>query len=276
MSPRGEGSSAGRRLLSRPAAIRGAVLGAAIGLIARDLDLQAIAPEGSRRPSLVLLAAAAGLVIGATRFRWVVTTAALALGALWTLVAFTPLSHWLGRDLVRSDRPAPADAVVVCASRLQPNGDPTVVALSRLVTGVRLLCEGYAPRLIVPDAPTRPRGYREAAASLALGCGSDREFVTVEPAHSTREEALVVQRLCRGRGWQHVIVVTSPFHSRRAAAAFEATGLRVTSCPALETRFDAGRLLRSDEALRAFGGIVHERLGLWIYRHRGWIAPELH
>lgn len=257
--------------LARLAAV-GALLGATIGLIARELDFQAVVSGGSRRPSLVVLASLVGLLIGSTRLRWLLVAATAAMGALWAVVAFTPLSPWLARDLVRRELPVPADAIVVCASRIQPNGEPNVEALSRLVTGAELLARGYAPRLIVPAAKNRGHGYLEAATALIHDGHRAPEILTVEASRNTRQEALRVAQLCRERGWPHVIVVTSPFHSRRAAAAFEAAGLRVTSCPAIEPRFNPASLRRSDESLRAFGGIVHEKLGLWIYRRRGWIA----
>ena len=42
--------------------------------------------------------------------------------------------------------------------------------------------------------------------------------------------------------------------------------------PAVETLFDLETLDRADDRLRAFGHLLHERLGLWLYAFRGDIA----
>jgi len=67
--------------------------------------------------------------------------------------------------------------------------------------------------------------------------------------------------------------VTSPVHSRRAAAVFEAQGIQVISAPTREAKYDIDELEGFDDRLRAFTDILHERLGLWIYRRRGWVDP---
>jgi uncharacterized SAM-binding protein YcdF (DUF218 family) len=66
-------------------------------------------------------------------------------------------------------------------------------------------------------------------------------------------------------------VVTSPTHSRRACAAFEREGLAVVCVPAVETQFDVESLEKPNDRVRAFGPVIHERLGLLVYRRRGWI-----
>ena len=73
------------------------------------------------------------------------------------------------------------------------------------------------------------------------------------------------------RGLKRIIVATSPTHTFRGAALLEAQGLEVMAAPARETRFDLENLDKSEERLFAFGTIIHERLGIWVYRRRGWI-----
>ena len=89
---------------------------------------------------------------------------------------------------------------------------------------------------------------------------------------NTRDEALRVAERFRSQGWRRLLLVTSPTHTRRAAAAFERAGVaEVIAVPAVETWFDLERLRRSDERLWAFGPIIHEWIGLWVYARRGWI-----
>jgi uncharacterized SAM-binding protein YcdF (DUF218 family) len=97
------------------------------------------------------------------------------------------------------------------------------------------------------------------------------EVVSVGRIRNTHDEAVAVARLFRERGWSRVLAVTSPTHTRRAAAALEKEGLRVFAVPSAETRFDLERLRRPGDRREAFAAIAHERVGLLVYRRRGWI-----
>jgi hypothetical protein len=45
----------------------------------------------------------------------------------------------------------------------------------------------------------------------------------------------------------------------------------VFAVPAVETRFDLERLRWPGDRREAFAAIAHERIGLLVYRRRGWI-----
>ena len=51
----------------------------------------------------------------------------------------------------------------------------------------------------------------------------------------------------------------------------EKQGLVAISVPSVETNFDLEQLRLPGDKRRAFGVIAHERLGLVVYRRRGWI-----
>jgi uncharacterized SAM-binding protein YcdF (DUF218 family) len=99
------------------------------------------------------------------------------------------------------------------------------------------------------------------------------EVVSVGRVRNTRDEAVAVARLFRERGWTRVLAVTSPTHTCRAAATLENEGLRVFSVPSVETRFDLERLHWPGDRRESFAAIAHERIGLVVYRWRGWLAP---
>lgn len=52
----------------------------------------------------------------------------------------------------------------------------------------------------------------------------------------------------------------------------EKEGLTVVSTPSIESRFNIDELDTAGDRLVAFGSIMHERLGLWVYARRGWVA----
>lgn len=250
----------------------GAALGAVVALLAADLGLYGALSYWDDSAPFVVALAVLGALAAPTRVRGAFVAAATGLGVLWLAVAFTPLSLALTGGLVRRDAPRSADAVVVLSSNLQDDGDPTPVELQRLTRAIELVAQGYARRLVVTELqpPAPPHAPRAAAACTRLGVACD--VVSAGLARNTHDEAVIAAELFRARGWRTLLLVTSPTHSRRAAATFEARGLEVVSVPCVETKYDLESLSRPRERLDAFGSALHERLGLWLYRRRGWIA----
>ncbi len=251
-------------------AATGLAAGAAAGLLFGDLGLeQALSYDGDRA-LVTLIVALAGAVVWLGRARVLLAGVLAMLAALWLVVAATPLSRALGRGLVRADVLAPSDAIFVLASSVQSDGDANASTFARLHHGIALARAGLAPRILVADVFGDP-SHAEAARQMLRQIGVDVPVERVGRAANTHDEALAAAQTCRARGWRRVIVVTSPLHSRRAAATFERAGLEVISSPAVETRFNVEALLGADDRVEAFGEIVHERIGLLVYRWRGWI-----
>ena len=253
--------------------LTGACYGLLAGILIKDLDLTTVVSFWGDRSLVAASAALVGAALWPTRLRGLLGWGVLSLAILWSAAAFTPLTTWMARGLERRDALRKADAVFVLASYLQQDGEFSTAAMSRLLRGLELLAEGWAPRLILPELPHGP-SYRSAACEFMNRFGLDYEIVSVGPVRSTHDEAIAVAEAARDFGFEHLLVVSSPSHTRRAAAALEAQNIRVTSVPAQETTFDYGNLhdnWRGDHRLRAFPMLVHEHVGLLVYRLRGWI-----
>ncbi len=197
--------------------------------------------------------------------------AAASLAVLWLAVCFTPLSAWLAQGLVRRDTLQSADAVYVLASNVQRDDEPAPGAASRLWRAMELLAQGRTTRLVLSEIPPPAGRYEPLARAWLSTFQLDRELIVIGPIENTRQEALGVGALCRARGFERLLVVTSPTHTLRACAAFECVGLSVVCVPAIETQFDLENLPKPTDRVRAFGPVIHERLGLFVYRRRGWI-----
>ncbi len=249
----------------------GLAAGALAGLIVADLNLPSLVSYFGDRTYLVPPIAALGALLWLTPLRRAAGVVVVILALLWLAVAFTPVTSWLAEGLVRRDPVEAADAVYVFASRVQEDGDPTTDAMSRLLKGVGLVTEGRAPRLLVSEVAPPAGPYAPLAQAWVAEFAPRGEVVAVGRIRNTRDEATAVAKLCRERGWKRVLAVTSPTHSRRAAAALEKEGLVVFSVPSVETRFDLERLHWPGDRREAFAAIAHERIGLVVYRRRGWI-----
>ncbi len=249
----------------------GLASGALVGLVILDLDLPSIASFWGDRTPLVPAAAVLGALLWLTPLRRLVAASAVGVALLWLAVAYTPLVPWMADGLVRRDPPQLADAVFVFGSRLQADGEPTTDAMSRLLKGVELVAEGRAQYLVVSELPAPSRRYAPLAREWTKRFAAGREVLSVGPVRNTHDEAVLVAQLFRAKGWRRVLAVSSPVHSSRAAASLEHEGLQVVSVPAVETRYDVEVFERPGERRAGFGAIAHERVGMLVYRRRGWI-----
>jgi uncharacterized SAM-binding protein YcdF (DUF218 family) len=251
----------------------GLAIGGLAGFSARELNLQDLISFWHSTVLWVPIGALLGASVAVTRARLPGLLVAAALFAAYLTVAYTPLTASLARGLPRRDQPdpRPADAIFVLSSRVQADGEPTSVALARLVHGLELVGEGRAPRLVVSEASPPEQSYERLARAMMANLGLKGEVLSVGKVGNTHDEAVATAALFRKLGLHRVVVVTSALHSQRAAATFEHAGLQVWSDPAPEVDFDLETLDWPDERLRAFGSMIHERVGTFVYRRRGWL-----
>ncbi|HXY41844.1 MAG TPA: YdcF family protein [Vicinamibacteria bacterium] len=263
MARRGEGGVAARFGV-------GLAVGGVLGLIVFELELAGLLSFWGDASWLAVATALACGLLWLTPLRRVVAAAAVATALLWLAAAYTPMVARLRDGLERRDSPAAADAVFVFGSRIQHDGDPTSEAMSRLARGLQLVAEGHSCRLVVSEQ-RRSRSYAAIARAWAQDFAPKTEIVAVGPIVDTHDEALALARLFHSRGWRKVLAVTTPAHTRRAAACLEAVGLEVISVPSVETRYDYETLDEPRDRLRGLSAVLHERIGTFVYRRRGWI-----
>jgi len=153
----------------------------------------------ARRPSLFLKILVC-MVIG---------LALVWFGRGWCLTA-------MGRLLVRDDGPSHADMAVVLAGDFSGN---------RIMRGAELVKQGYVPRVLV-SGPDMLYGLYECdlAIPFAVKHGYPESWFIREPneARSTREEAAAILPDLRRRGVHRFLLVTSDYHTARAARIYRA------------------------------------------------------
>jgi len=236
-----------------------------------DLGLMGLLPFLRGSFPTVLIAAALGALIGLTRARILLHLSAVAAIVLLFVVCYSPLAARLAQPLKLESPPAKADAIVVLAAQIQPDNDFEYHSQARIVRGLELMKGKFAPRLVLTELPPPYGSHRVAVATLTARLGIACPLVTVGPVRNTHDEAVLVNRLARERGWKRVLLVTSPTHSRRSALTFRKAGLEVISTPCRETYFDLEKLDKPGDRINAFEAAMHEIVGLRIYRARGWL-----
>ena len=259
----------GRRERLRRAGL-GVALGGLSGMLCKDVGLPAAVSYTGSEVFLVLCFALIGGFVALTPTRRVAVAVPALLAALWLVVALTPLSASAVTLTERVDPEETGDAIFVFSSSIQPDGEPDVGSMARTFHGVELAARGRAPALVVSEA-----GEGQGAGNLARAWTSELHLATevldVGRIGNTHDEAVALAALAKTRGWTRIVAVTSPTHSKRACATLERQGLVAIASPSSETRFDLPALPSADDRLRAFAQILHEVVGSWTYRRRGWI-----
>ena len=161
------------------------------------------------------------------------------MGAISIVVVLVGIGHWL--DV--SDPLAKADAIVAIS------GDTG----ARTDTAVALWKQGYAPLLIFSGGSSDPESVASAELMKrsAVAAGVPENAIAVEGASATTEEnAERVAELMKARGLASAILVTSPYHQRRAAMLFERefgrASLTFTNHPADDPDWDPNLWWTSD------------------------------
>jgi uncharacterized SAM-binding protein YcdF (DUF218 family) len=141
---------------------------------------------------------------------------------------------------------------------------------------------GKAPVLVLGGAFVKLDGVERDEAELVRRFITERrlvpgEVIALPRCTDTRHEAQRVRQLVQERGWSRVLLVTSANHMRRAVATFRTAGVEVTPAPCnFLTQVSLGDSPRGFSVPRAggfvkFGIWLHEQVGWWVYRKRGWV-----
>jgi len=165
------------------------------------------------------------------------------------------------RWLVVEDPLERADAALVMT------GD---VDYERTVAAAHLMEEGYARILVLTGGEPWPGDSAQSLRDRAIQEGVSPAQIRVETTSaSTRESLVAVRPILRAEGVRSVLLVTSPYHQRRASMAARKAlpGVRIISRPAPSARWAPKAWWASAYRRRI---VMKEYLKLGYYILRGW------
>jgi uncharacterized SAM-binding protein YcdF (DUF218 family) len=257
--------------------LAGAVLGTLCAVCAQVLGVQQLL----RRPELALYVPAAiiGAILGATRLRPLLWMAAGVIALLCIVVAYTPIVSALAEPFIRRDSiPPRVDAIAVLSGGFTPDGMVDSETLDRLLSGLALARRGLAPVMLV-SRERKDLGGKSVSDSADLRnvtalFGAPTPTIFVDSVTTTRTEALRMRAIARANGWETLAVVTSPLHTRRACATFEAVGFKVVCVPAAVRESGLSPGSNAEDRLHAFRSWLYETFATDSYRRRGWIPQS--
>lgn len=208
---------------------------------------------------------------------------------IWSMpVTGDALLGWLERDFEyrAAEEVTAADAIVVAGGAFSsglgqwpyPDAGGNV---DRYWHAARLYHAGKAPQVILSGGrdPRRPESWSEAESGAIflrdLGV-PDEALILESRARTTRDNATRVAGIAERRGLDEILLVTSAAHMRRTLATFRGAGIDArpvaTDFSTVDDRpVDPRRYLPGAGGLARSTSAVHEIVGVWYYRLRGWL-----
>lgn len=191
--------------------------------------------------------------------------------AVYLLLFYTPVLWWIASPLKISAPPVSADAIVVFAGGVGESGKLGTGMQERVSQAVALYKAGFAPHVILSSGYVFTLHEAEIMKGIAIGAGVPAEAIVLEEhAATTYENVTFTHRILAEQGWKRVLLVSSPYHMRRALMTWRhaAPDVSVTPTPVPQSEFYASAWGASFDQIR---GILHEYAAIVSYWWSGRI-----
>jgi uncharacterized SAM-binding protein YcdF (DUF218 family)/glycosyltransferase involved in cell wall biosynthesis len=183
----------------------------------------------------------------------------------------TPLPWIAAEPLRRSDPPRRVDAIVVFAGGVGESGQAGQGYQERVEWAIELYRAGWAPHLVFSSGTRHSFSEVEVMQALAISRGVPASAIVLEDrAASTADNVRYSAAIMGREGWRSAIVVSSPYHMRRASLVFRriAPDVDAVYTPVPRTSFFSER--RWGASWAQIRAILHEYAAIAYYRWRGW------
>jgi uncharacterized SAM-binding protein YcdF (DUF218 family)/glycosyltransferase involved in cell wall biosynthesis len=195
----------------------------------------------------------------------------LAVAVAYALVFHTNMVWWAAAPLRVSAPVAHADAIAVFAGGVGESGKAGGGTQERIQHAIDMYRTGEAAHLILSSGYVYSFPEAEVMRTLAVDQGVPPASIVLEKrSTNTYQNVSFVHEIMRERGWTSVLLVSSPYHMRRALLVWRkvAPGIHVIPAPPLKSQFYDHVSGASFEQVQA---VLHEYLAILGYWRRGWI-----
>jgi uncharacterized SAM-binding protein YcdF (DUF218 family) len=199
------------------------------------------------------------------------TRSVAVLVATYVLLFYTPIAWLVAEPLRVTEAPRRADVIVVFARGVGESGQAGGGYQERLKRAVELYHQDYAPRMIFSSGFSFAFREAEVMKILATSLGVPSNVILLEDkAASAYENVVFVGRILEQHGGRRILLVSSPYHMRRAVWTFRrvAPQVEVIASPVPASQFYAHGVGASLEQLL---GIAHEYAAIGYYAWNGWL-----
>jgi uncharacterized SAM-binding protein YcdF (DUF218 family) len=198
---------------------------------------------------------------------------ALGLTLGYLLIFHSTVPWWLAEPLRVAEPPRPADAIVVFAGGVGESGEAGGGYQERVKQAVDLYHQGMASNLIFSSGFTFVFREAEMMKELAVSHGIPASTIILETnAANTYQNVRFTAEILQAHGWDSALLVSSPYHMRRALLTWRKVAPEVTVVPSpvpASQFYARGR--RRGISLEQLRGILHEYAAILSYWWKGWI-----
>jgi uncharacterized SAM-binding protein YcdF (DUF218 family) len=169
-----------------------------------------------------------------------------------------------------SEPPQAADAIVVFAGGVGESGRAGTGVQERVARAVDLYRDGLAPAIIFSSGYVFTLREAEVMRAIAVDKGVPATAIVLEErAANTYANVANTARILEQRGWRRILLVSSPYHMRRATMTWHkvAPSVAVVATPPNQSQF---YLHRTGASLEQIRGLLHEYAAIVAYKLRGW------
>ena len=178
--------------------------------------------------------------------------------AIYLLLFQTPALWWVASPLLVTAPPQPAEAIVVFAGGVGESGKAGGGFQERVTQAVALYRAGYAPKLIFSSGYVFTLREAEVMKAVAIDNGVPADAILLEEAaKNTYDNVRLTKQMLDRNGWNRILLVSSPYHMRRATMTWSklAPDVAVVPTPVPQSQFYTHERGASLEQIR---GILHE------------------
>ncbi len=190
---------------------------------------------------------------------------------IYLLLFHTQFIWWVASPLKIEHSLDQANAIVVFAGGVGESGKAGGGYQERVKHAVDLYNKHKANKLIFSSGYSFSFKEAELMKQLAVNLGIPESAILLEEkAGSTYQNVLFTYELLRENNWKKIILVSSPYHMRRALLTWEknAPDIKVIASPVKKSQYYDYELGPNTDQIR---GILHEYASMLVYWWRDWI-----
>ena len=205
------------------------------------------------------------------RTRAHIAEAVVALAVVYAVVFYTNVVWRAAEPLRMSAPPTRADAIVVLAGGVGETGKAGGGSTERLNEAIDLYRAGYAQYLVISSGYVYSFKEADELRDSAVAQGVPAGAIALElRSTNTYQNVMFVDEILRDHNWRSILLVSSPYHMRRATMVWHklAPDVSVTPTPPPRSQFYDHARGATFEQVR---GILYEYLAILGYWKNGWV-----
>lgn len=209
---------------------------------------------------------------GKARFKKNLIFLSLTINAIIAIILFTPLTEALYKPLIVDDTPLKSEAIVILASSVYQDGFPGFRTIARLMKGLDLFRQGYAPKIICIGGKYSGINSSTAVSMkktlILYGINKENILVQDNTLNTYYDLSAVLEKFKNDFNFNRVIFVTSSYHTYRVKKVLEKKGIQPLIVSA--NKYELNPQLWA-ERWGLFREVAREYIAIVYFKLRGWI-----